>query len=188
MNLATEGNVTVFLKTIITVTQVSNRQSLNYSVSSSHFLEAKTRATERTAVVIESGTDTCEPQTQPPFQASYLAPRAMGRPLEASAHLKQSVAFCDHVGKPLRGRQVLTEVLLIRLPGGVFLLYDSVIEGQSCKQIPNSRASGNTEPVPFVFASRPDADPDPRLSHFQVKTLITRPRYSESGYKSDSSR
>lgn len=118
---------------------------------------------------------------------SYLAPRARGRPLEPSAHLKQSVAFCDHVGKPLRGRQVLTEVLLIRLPGGVFLLYDSVIEGQSCQQIPDSRASGNTEPIPLVFASRLDADSDPRLSHFQIKTLTTRPSYSESGYQSDSS-
>lgn len=67
---ATEGNVTVFLKTIITVTRVSNRQSLNCSVSSSHFLEAKTRVTDCTVVVIESGTDTCEPQTQPPFLSS----------------------------------------------------------------------------------------------------------------------
>lgn len=47
------------------------------------------------------------------------------------AHLKEFVTFHDHVGKGLSGRQILIEVLLIWLPGGVFLLDDSVIEGDS---------------------------------------------------------
>lgn len=69
--------------------------------------------------------------------------------MEPFTYLKKSVAFHDHVGQPLSGGQILTEVLLIWLPGGIFLLDDSVIEGERLQRIPNPRAFHSTQLIPL---------------------------------------
>lgn len=86
---------------------------------------------------------------------------------ESNIHLKKSVAFHNHVGQSLSSSQILIEVLLIWLPSGIFLLYDSIIEGESLSGFPH-----NTE-LSIIFPVKIQCYPDPRLSHFQTETMIT---------------